>query len=186
MAENLHIIRFEEGYKVPENLKHYYIVCDAREKMNILRGVISALKPKKAMVFINREYEIERAAQKLRYHHYHAAYIHGGSKKEQRQKAIADFRNGKLPILIATDLASRGLHFRNVSLIVHYTIPEDAKDYLHRAGRCAREGRTGVNISIVTQKEVKRVRQFGRALSLNMQEKALKDGKLVDVKDKRK
>lgn len=179
MADNLELFCPKEGLRVPENIKHFYIVCEAREKLHVLRGALSALHPKKAMVFINKPYDIERAQQKLQYHHYHTACIHGQNRKEERQKAIASFRKGQLPILIATDLASRGLHFEKVDLVVHYTIPESAEYYLHRAGRCARGAKSGINISIVTAAELKRIKQFDRALSLHMQEKILKDGKLI-------
>lgn len=165
--------------KVPDNLEHMYIVCDGREKTDTLRSIISALKPKKAIVFINKVYDIEKATEKLKYHHYDVMCIHGNTKAADRKRAVEMFSKGKLQILIGTDLAARGLHFNNVDLIIHYSIPEDEKDYLHRAGRCARGGEHGTNISIVTPAEIKRIKSFERKLSLKITEKRLSNGKMI-------
>ena len=159
-----------------------YIVCDGREKTDNLRSIISSFKPKKAIVFINKTYDIERAAAKLKFHHYNAECIHGNTKKSDRKRIVEQFSKGKLQILLGTDLASRGLHFEGVDLIVHYSIPEDEKDYLHRAGRCARGMRHGVNISIVTPAEIRRIKKFEKKLSLKITEKKIRGGAITDKK----
>lgn len=182
MAADLEIFRPKEGLRVPGNIKHFYVVCEPRQKIYALRGIISALRPKKAMVFINKPYDIERAQQKMQHHQYRAACIHGQNRKEERKKVIDDFRKGKLPILIATDLAARGLHVEHIDLIVHYTMPETAETYLHRAGRCARAAKSGVSVSIVTKSELKKIKQFSKALSLDIEEKILREGKLIGVR----
>lgn len=186
IATDLEVVRLDAGLKVADNLQHQYIVCDGREKIEVLRGLVSALKPQKAMVFINKVYDIEQATQKLKYHHYSADCIHGNSKKADRKKVIDNFHNGKLKVMIGTDLASRGLHFEDVDVVVHYTIPEDEKDYLHRAGRCARGKETGLSISIVTPAEIKRIRRFEKKLGIKMQEKILRKGVLADYVRKMK
>lgn len=178
ISTECNIVKINTNLSIPNHIKHYYIVCDAREKINTLRSIISAVKPKKTIVFINKMYDIERAAEKLKYHKYNAECIHGNTKKEMRKQIVEKFSKGRLPILIGTDIASRGLHFEGVDLIVHYSIPEDEKDYLHRAGRCARGISSGTNISIVTAAEIKRIHKFEKKLSIEIEEKHLRKGKL--------
>ncbi len=184
LAGKYEVIRLDQGLKIPKNLEHMYIVCDGREKIDVLRSIISSLKPKKAIVFINKTYDIEKASSKLQYHHYNAKCIHGNTKKKDRKQIVEQFASGKLQILIGTDLAARGLHFKGVDLIIHYSIPEDEKDYLHRAGRCARGMKHGINISIVTTAEIKRIRKFEKKLSINMSEKIVRKGILINKNKK--
>lgn len=182
-AENIagecEIIRLDKNLKVASNLEHIYIVCDGREKIEALRSIISSQKPKKAMVFINKFYDIERATQKLQYHHYNARCIHGNTKQKDRKEIVEQFSKGKLQILIGTDIAARGLHFEGVDMIIHFSIPEDEKDYLHRAGRCARGMEHGVNISLVTPAEIRRIRSIEKKLSIKMTEKRIRSGKIL-------
>lgn len=186
LAGECRVIRVGSGLTMPDNMEHYYVVVeDGREKAEMLRKVISALEPKKAMVFINRAFDIERATARLQHHHYDARCIHGNVKSGERRQVVEDFGKGKLRILIGTDLASRGLHFDGVDLIVHYTIPEDEKDYLHRAGRCARGGELGINVSIVTPGEVSRMRRFAGKLGIEIAERRIREGRLVPVRDRR-
>jgi len=179
IANDCEIMKLDNNLVVPAHIEHYYIVCDARQKIEVLRSLISALKPKKAMVFINKFYDIERATDKLQYHHYNAGCIHGNTRKEERKRIVENFSKGKLTILIGTDIAARGLHFEGVDYVIHYTIPEDEKDYLHRAGRCGRGMSHGTNISIVTTTEIKRIRSFEKRLSIKIKEQELKGGKMV-------
>lgn len=180
ISKQCEIIKLDKNLAVPAHIEHYYIVCDAREKIEMLRSFVSAVKPDKAMVFINKYYDIERAADKLKFHHYNAECIHGNTKKESRKKIIEDFTKGRLSILIGTDIAARGLHFEGVDYVIHYSIPEDEKDYLHRAGRCGRGMSKGVNISLVTPAEIKSIRNFEKKLSIKMKELKIKGGKLSE------
>lgn len=179
ISSDCEIIKLDKNLVVPAHIEHYYIVCDPRQKIETLRSLISAIKPEKTMVFINKYYDIERAADKLKYHHYDAECIHGNTKKEARKQIVEKFAKGKLAVLIGTDIAARGLHFEGVDYVIHYSIPEDEKDYLHRAGRCGRGMECGVNISIVTPAEIKRIRKFEKKLSVKMQEQELRGGMMV-------
>lgn len=180
------IIRTKETMTIPETIHHLYVVTDKREKLPTLRSVISAAAPQKAMVFINRVYDIEEATKKLQYHKYACECIHGSEKKEKRKQVVESFRRGKLRILIGTDMAARGLHFDDVDLVVHYSISENPRDYLHRAGRCGRNGRSGRSISIVTRQELPMVRACQKEFGIQMQECVLKNGMLLPVEHKPK
>ena len=175
----------EERRQVPKHIRHWYVVAEPRYKLEILRGLVTAVRTHKAMIFINRTADIEEAAAKLAYHHYSVACLHGAREKEDRKRAIEAFRSGKANYLIATDIAARGLHFEKIDTIFHISIPEQAQDYLHRAGRTGRGGANGRNILIVSPKEVPLLRRFEKELGIQMQEKFYYKGKLQGEPSKR-
>ncbi|MEG1441182.1 MAG: DEAD/DEAH box helicase [Oscillospiraceae bacterium] len=174
-------VKTNETISIPENIEHVYIVTERRDKLVMLRKLISALEPEKAMIFINKFEDIDEATEKLRYHHYDVECISGSNIKSDRKRAIEEFRNGKLKYLIATDIAARGLHFDNVDVVVHITIPEESLDYLHRSGRCGRGENKGLSVSIVTQNEINRIHRFEKVFGIKMTEKTLYKGKFLDV-----
>lgn len=184
IAPGVQVIQTKDRITIPKDIQHFYVVCGAREKMQTLRGVISAVNPKKAMVFINRAYEIGKATAKLQYHNYSADCIYGSERKEVRKQVVENFRKGKLRILVGTDIASRGLHFDGVDTVVHYSIPENPKDYLHRAGRCGRNGQEGRSISIVTERELAFLKSCQKEFGIQIQECVLNGGRLLLISER--
>jgi len=174
------VIKVEEKLQVNPNISHMYITCEQRDKMEILRKLIAAEKPKKAIVFINKGMETEITTSKLQYHHIKAYGIYGSAEKEERKKAMEDFRNGKLQILVASDIAARGIDVKDVTHIINLDLPVEAKDYLHRVGRTGRADQKGKAISIVTDKETNAVRKYEKSFGIEIKEKVLFNGKLVD------
>lgn len=181
IAPEVQLLRTKETITIPENIHHIYIICEKREKLSVLRSVISAANPQKAMVFINRVYDIEEATKKLQHHNYRCECMHGSDKKDKRKQVVESFRQGKLRILIGTDMAARGLHFDGVDLVVHYSISENPKDYLHRAGRCGRNGKSGMSISIVTKQELPLIKACHKEFGIQLQECMLKNGMILPV-----
>jgi superfamily II DNA/RNA helicase len=97
-----------------------------------------------------------------------AAAIHGNLRQSQREKALADFSNGRIQALVATDVAARGIHVDDVDVVIHYDPPSDAKTYLHRSGRTARAGESGVVVSLVLWNEELEVRKLLRRLGMKV------------------
>lgn len=175
-VRDLHV---KQENRIPKNIRHMYIVCENRDKLQVLRSVIAAARPQKAMVFINKVYDIEEATKKLQYHNYQADCIHGSQRKDKRKDVVEKFHQGRLKILIGTDMAARGLHFENVDLVVHYSIPEETGVYLHRAGRTGRNGKDGRSLSIVTKKELAFIKMCKKEFGIVMQECILKNGMIL-------
>ncbi|MFV0528686.1 MAG: DEAD/DEAH box helicase [Lachnospiraceae bacterium] len=170
IRSELQILRLSSKAEMPKNLKHYYILADSRRKTETLRRLLSTVKKKKAIAFINKTFEIEETLQKLQYHHHPCAALYGGASKQDRQKTIAGYKRGDFSLLLASDIAARGLHFENVSTIFHVSIPEEPLIYLHRAGRAGRRQKWGVNIAIVTPKELSLLKQYEKALGIHFEE----------------
>ena len=169
------------GKEIPANIKHWYVVCEKRNKLEILRGTTGAIRTRKAIIFVNGIYDIEETYKKLAHHHYQVDFIGGERKKEERKKAMQGFLHKKIKYLIATDIAARGLQFDDVDTVFHVNLPEDADTYLHRAGRTGRAGRVGRNLSIITERELPLIKKYEKALGIKFSQKFYYDGKLMDV-----
>ncbi len=173
------IIRSSQSTPVPEQIRHWYFVAEERDKIEVLRKLVRILNPEKAIAFVSQGKEIEIMAEKLKYHGIKAEGIHGANIKSDRKKTMEDFRSGKLQLLVSSDLAARGLHIEGVTHIFNLNIPENAKDYLHRAGRTGRAGNAGNAVSIVTEREIPLVRMYEKTLKIDMEAKAMYKGEIV-------
>ena len=123
---------------------------DPKAKRLALRALIEKAGIETGIVFCNRKTEVDIVAKSLKVHGYDAAPIHGDLDQTQRMKTLADFRSGALKILVASDVAARGLDIPAVSHVFNYDVPHHADDYVHRIGRTGRAGRTGITYMLVT------------------------------------
>lgn len=123
---------------------------DPKAKRLALRALIEKAQIETGIVFCNRKTEVDIVAKSLKVHGYDAAPIHGDLDQTQRMKTLADFRSGALKILVASDVAARGLDIPAVSHVFNYDVPHHADDYVHRIGRTGRAGRTGITYMLVT------------------------------------
>ncbi len=169
-----------ESAVVPKGLSHYYILSSPREKFVNLRKILAGEKPEKAIVFLNNPENIEVTVDKLCYHGIKAAGIYGTAGKLERKTALADFREGRVSVLVASDIGSRGLDIEGVTHIINLDVPEEPTHYLHRAGRCGRKGLPGTAITIVTPYERRWVHKYEKAWGLQFVQKEMSYGQLVN------
>lgn len=128
----------------------YYIEVPEEHKFQLLLALIDYENPPSAIIFCNTKIMADLLGQGLWRNGVNAAAIHGDLTQDRREKVMREFRAGRLKILVATDVASRGLDIYGISHIFNYDIPEDPTDYVHRIGRTARAGRTGKAISLLS------------------------------------
>ena len=176
------VVKIEEKNTVNKDIEHYYLQCTLRDKILLLRKLVSAVNPKKAIVFINNPNDMDNITSKLKYHNLKVASLRGTNIKEERRKALQDFKNGNIQLLVASDIAARGLDIENVALIINFDIPEDPKDYLHRVGRTGRAGKAGMAVSLITFKEKEFIKEYARTFKIDIFERELHNGNLVDIK----
>lgn len=174
------IIKVNDDVIVNPKIEHMYIECEHRDKFEILRKLVASTKPKRAIVFINKSEEIDLTTTKLRYHKLKVDAIYGASSKEERKNAMDMFKNGKIQLLVSSDLSARGLNVEGVSHIFNLDLPPTSKEYIHRVGRTARGKNSGVAISIVTSKDLPIIRNYEKELNIDIKEKTLSHGKLFD------
>ncbi len=124
------------------------------EKISLLLGLLKETKGGRTLVFVNTRRGAEQVAAYLAGSGYQAAVLSGDIPQKKRQRLLAGFTKGDIPVLVATDVAARGLHIPEVSHVVNFDLPQDAEDYVHRIGRTARAGASGVAISLACERYV--------------------------------
>lgn len=180
LMKDAEVIKIKKS-RVNPNITHTYFIAERRDKIQVLRKLISAIKPKKAIVFINRNELIQEVTAKLQFHKIKASGIFGNASKEERKKAIHEFKNGKTQILVASDLAARGLDVRNVTHIINLDLPQNLNEYLHRAGRTGRYKNSGSAISIITEKEMSIIKRIEKRNNINIKGKEIYKGQIVNL-----
>lgn len=171
LSLNYSLIKSEEGESIPEVISHSYILTEQRDKIQTLRKLINSIKPEKALVFLNNVSLIDNLISKLEFHGLKAQDLHGTNQKLDRKKVMGDYQSGKLKILVASDIAARGLQMDGVTHIFNMDIPEKSKDYLHRAGRTGRNGRDGAVISLTTEREAVFLKKIERELKIKIEKR---------------
>ena len=161
------------------DIEHLGLVCEERDKPDVLRSLLHAMQPERAIVFVHRTETAEIVAAKLDYHHISVAQLHGAFDKVDRKKAMDDFRSGRATVLIASDVAARGLDIPGVTHIFNLDAPALSKAYLHRVGRTARAGASGVAVTLFTEPETRLARRYEEDLGIVVQRCRLREGRLV-------
>ena len=134
-----------------DNIEEVLFHVGRKEKFPLLLGLLRRDGMERTMIFINTKREGEYLHDRMNANDYPCRLISGDVAQEKRLRIMKDFKEGKLPILIATDVASRGLHIEGVSHVINYDLPEDCEDYVHRIGRTARAGAEGKAISFADE-----------------------------------
>ena len=135
---------------VDEVDQHFYYV-DPRRKQDLLLEVARELNPTRGIVFVRTRFSVDRVTYQLQQRGINAELIHSGLAQRQRERILERFKNGEFPLLIATDVASRGLDIEGITHVINFDLPQTPEDYVHRVGRTARFGARGTAVSFVTQ-----------------------------------
>jgi superfamily II DNA/RNA helicase len=148
-----------------EQMTHRFLAVHDMDKIRVAAKISAAAN--RTIIFVRTKRAADRVASDLRREGVEAASIHGDLRQSQREKALADFSEGKLAVLVATDVAARGIHVDDVNVVIHYDPPEDHKAYLHRSGRTARAGESGVVVTLVLWNEELEVKRLLKRLKLD-------------------
>lgn len=177
------IVRINATIDTSPNISHMFFISEQRDKIEVLRKLVASINPQRAIVFINKSEEIQLTAAKLQYHKINATPIYGNASKEDRKRAIESFRAGKTKLLVASDLAARGLDIEDVTHIINLDLPEDSNEYLHRSGRTGRMGKSGTVISIVTSREASLLRRYERDFNIRIEPKDIYKGEIISKRE---
>ena len=145
-----------------ENIEQFYYEVRPKNKPELLCRLIDIYNPKLSVVFCNTKRQVDELISELKGRGYFADGIHGDMKQQQRDRVMSDFRSGKTEILIATDVAARGIDVDDVDVVFNYDLPQDEEYYVHRIGRTGRAGREGVALSFVSGKEAYKLKEIER------------------------
>ena len=148
-----------------EEMTHRFLLVHEMDKVRVAAAI--ARSANRTIMFTNTKRAADRVAEALRKEGVEAAAIHGDLRQRDREKALARFAEGDLHVLVATDVAARGIHVDDVDVVIHYDPPDDHKNYLHRSGRTARAGESGLVVTLVLWNEELLCRTLQRRLGIN-------------------
>lgn len=146
------------------NIEHEYYIVRARDKYAAFKRIVDFNPDIFGIVFCRTKIETQEIAEALIKDGYNADSLHGDLSQQQRDKVMKRYRERSLQLLIATDVAARGIDVNDVTHVINYSLPDEIENYTHRSGRTARAGKTGVSISIVNAKELGKIRQIERVI----------------------
>ncbi|CAB4719168.1 unannotated protein [freshwater metagenome] len=149
-----------------EQMTHRFITVHEMDKAKVAATI--AIASGRTMIFSNTKHGADRLADKLDDLGVSAQAIHGDLRQNMREKALSNFSAGKLQVLVATDVAARGIHVDEVDVVIHYDPPSDHKNYLHRSGRTARAGEDGLVVSLVLWNQELEVKRIQKRLGLDI------------------
>ncbi|CAH2717403.1 DEAD-box ATP-dependent RNA helicase CshC [Neobacillus rhizosphaerae] len=173
------VIRIEKDEAASSGeVEHIYFLCEQRDKIKLLEK-ITRLDDSKSLAFINDIGEIEVFKEKFHFKELSTGILHSDMKKLERQAALKAFRDGKMKMLIATDVAARGLDIQGVTHVVQIDFPKDISQYVHRSGRTGRMGANGTVISLVTEREERELKRYCRELNLPLHKRVFYQGNII-------
>ena len=150
-----------------EMLEHRFIGVSADAKIAVAAQVCAGAN--RALVFVRTAHGADRVAKQLALHGLAAAALHGRMAQGKRERTLAEFAGGGTPVLVATNVAARGLHVDGVDVVIHFDPPEDPKTFLHRSGRTARAGEAGLSVTLVLSEQARDVTRLQHDAGLNLE-----------------
>jgi ATP-dependent RNA helicase DeaD len=146
------------------NIEHEYYIVRARDKYAAFKRIVDFNPEIFGIVFCRTKIETQEIAEALVKDGYNADALHGDLSQQQRDKVMKRYRERSLQLLIATDVAARGIDVNDVTHVINYSLPDEIENYTHRSGRTARAGKTGISIAIINSKELGKIRQIERTI----------------------
>lgn len=146
------------------NIEHEYYIVKARDKYAAFKRIVDFNPEIFGIVFCRTKIETQEIAESLVKDGYNADSLHGDLSQQQRDKVMKRYRDRSLQLLIATDVAARGIDVSDVTHVINYSLPDEIENYTHRSGRTGRAGKTGISIAIINSKEIYKIRQIEKVL----------------------
>lgn len=155
---------------VNRDIEHKYLLCQTEKKPEILLAFLKAQGENRGLIFCRTKADTQNVAKRLIAKNISADALHGDMLQIERDKVMRAFKNGKLQVLIATDLAARGIDVKELAYVVHYSFPESTEYYTHRSGRTGRAGNKGLSFCLVTTRDMTNMKRMERELGIKIKE----------------
>ncbi|MEA3399289.1 MAG: DEAD/DEAH box helicase, partial [Patescibacteria group bacterium] len=162
-----------------ENVSHEYYVVHARDRFEALKRILDSLPGVYGILFCRTRRETQEVADKLKQAHYNTEAMHGDISQSMRTKIMDRFRKKRIHLLVATDVAARGIDVNDLSHIINYQLPDKNEIYTHRSGRTGRAKKSGVCISIINMREIGIMRRLESMLGKTFEQKKVPSGKII-------
>lgn len=169
---NKNVIQIEVDMQNTGNsaIDHQYIVVDPIEKLNVLMHFLSSKEGERGIIFCKTKAAVNKLAKNLAIHKFSSGALHGSLSQGIRDRVMEQFRKGHIKIIIATDLAARGIDVAEISFVVNYHLPDVYEVYVHRSGRTARAGEKGLSLTVLQAEEFAEIAEFENALGIQFYE----------------
>ena len=169
--------------RAADNVEHIYYVVKPRDRYEVVKRIADMNPDIYGIVFCRTRRETKDIAIKLMNDHYNADTIHGDLSQSERDDVMRRFRKGQLQILVATDVAARGLDVEDLTHVINYNLPDDDEIYIHRSGRTGRAGKKGVSIAIINGRNMRKLKDIKRTSKISFKKKNVPSG--LDICKKR-
>ena len=179
---NPQVIRIEAEHVTADKVRQVLYHVSAHDKIALLLGVLRQQEPKRIMIFVNTKRAADRVTGYLLGNGYQAGVLSGDIPQQKRLKLLEAFQRGDLPILVATDVAARGLHIPDVTHVINFDLPQDREDYVHRIGRTARIGASGDAISFACEEYVYSLPEIEDFIGQKIPVQPITEGLLAEYK----
>ena len=167
---------------VAVNVKHQYFMVHARDRYEVLKRIADMNPNIYGIVFCRTRRETKETASKFMHDGYNADALHGDLSQAQRDEVMNRFRKGQLQLLIATDVAARGLDVNDLTHVINYNLPDDAEVYIHRSGRTGRAGKSGTSIAVVHTREGRRIKEIEKKFGIKFTKELVPNGREICTK----
>jgi ATP-dependent RNA helicase DeaD len=161
-------------------IDHQYVVVEPIEKLNVLMHFLSTKEGERGIIFCKTKAAVNKLAKNLAINKFSSGALHGSLSQGIRDRVMGQFREGNIDILVATDLAARGIDVKEISYVVNYHLPDRYDTYVHRSGRTARAGATGLSLSVIQPEELEEIPEFEEDLGLVFAEYKKADAKSIE------
>jgi len=151
---------------VNKNIIHQYVLCENADKLNVLIQFLKSQGDNRGVIFCKTKVTVRTLSKQLQSKNFKADAIYGDLLQKERDKVMRAFVNESLQVLVASDMAARGIDVKNLSYVVHYNLPDQIEYYTHRSGRTARAGNKGISLSLVSKDEVTKMRYIQNKLGI--------------------
>lgn len=159
--------------KPADKIRQLAYVCYEKQKPALIEHLFELQTPQKVIVFAGSKLKVKELYQVLRKKKYKVAQMHSDLEQSEREKVMLDFKAGKVNVIIATDILSRGIDIDNIETVVNYDVPREAEEYVHRIGRTARADKEGTGITFISEKEIRRFNQIESLLGKEVEKSPL-------------
>jgi len=164
------------------NIEHHYYLIKAKDKYAAFKRIVDFYPEIFGIVFCRTKIETQEIAEALVRDGYNADSLHGDLSQQQRDKVMKRYRDRSLQLLIATDVAARGIDVNDVTHVINFSLPDEVENYTHRSGRTARAGKTGISLSLVNIKEQSKIRHIEKIIGKSFEKKEVPQGDEVCAK----
>ncbi|MFI2743635.1 DEAD/DEAH box helicase [Zhouia sp. PK063] len=163
-----------------QGIQHRYMEVAPIEKLEVLLHFLNSREEERGIIFCKTKAAVNKLAKKLAINKFSSGALHGSLTQGIRDRIMGQFREGHLQILVATDLAARGIDVKDIAYVVHYHLPDTFETYVHRSGRTARAGAEGFSLTILQEEEVHEIADFEKALGISFQRYQKADAQSIE------